>query len=354
MKTTYNFFQILLNDNLCFGYQGAFSDEITNRVIDLSEDNINLHEELSLMKNKVSFLMAECFQNIIRHGDFNKKGTVKTSTGFFLTRNVFGSFVIASANLIDNDEIPSLMEKLDKVNSLDKIELRALYLDILENEGISKKGGAGLGLVEMARKSGQKLKYSFVKVDDEHSYFYLQICLKKEEYKELPEIPIHVSQDFHREMNKNNILMIHKGNYSQETILPILKMIEDNMQSLSEPMLKKKRVYHILVEILQNISLHSLENEGIKQGVFMIGKKGDFYMISSGNYILNEKIQHLEKQLNEIIRLDSVSLKSLYIEKLKEENEELKHSSGLGLIDIARESSEKLKFKFFPVDNEKS
>lgn len=354
LKTTHSFFQNLQNDNLCFGYQGTFNDEITNRVIDLSENNINLHVELSKMKNKVSFLMAECFQNIVRHGELNKDAVKDSSesTGLFLTRNINDTFIISSGNLIHDNLVDDLSSKLEKVNALDLNELRSTYLDVLTKEGMSEKGGAGLGLLEMARRSKQKLEFAFKKMGKNLSFFYLQINFRKKEEK--LDIPIEEAIEFHQLMKKHYIMLFHKGNYSQESIIPILRMIEDNLHCQCEQLTIKKRVYHILVEVLQNISIHSCEVEGKKQGIFTIGKRNNKYVVTAGNYVSNEKIPSFRKQLQMISELNRPELKQMYLDKLREERVELRNNAGLGLIDIARESSEHIEFDFFEVDDRKS
>ncbi|PLX13230.1 MAG: hypothetical protein C0594_01485 [Marinilabiliales bacterium] len=354
LDTAYSLFEKLDSDNLCFGYQGHFNDEITNRVIDLNEENISHRGELTSMKKKVSFLMAECFQNIVRHGESTaKKIKKKVGKGLFLTRNIGDSFLISSANLIENSEISSLKIKLDQVNSLGKDELKSLYLDILQNEGISNKGGAGLGLIEMARKSGQKLEFHFEKYDENFSFFYLQICLQKKDAQKIRRIPIKEAIGFHVDMKEHNVLLIHKGNYSQDSIMPILTMIEDNLHSQSEQTIVKKRVYHIMVEILQNISLHSFGHDGIKQGLFLVGKQNGNYVISAGNFIESKKVKKFSSQLEAVAELDRPALKEMYLDKLIEERQEHINSAGLGLIDIARESSDNLRYKFYKVDDER-
>ena len=85
INTTYWFFERIKEDNLCLLYSGNFSDDITNKLIELSEYNINNINALSKMKKKASFLMAECFQNIVRHGE--KLGAETGNDGFFLTKN---------------------------------------------------------------------------------------------------------------------------------------------------------------------------------------------------------------------------------------------------------------------------
>jgi hypothetical protein len=70
---------------------------------------------------------------------------------------------------------------LDQINAVSKDELRELYKKILNNEQFSEKGGGGLGFIDIARKSGQKLNYSFKAVNDNVSFFSFQINIPKQE-----------------------------------------------------------------------------------------------------------------------------------------------------------------------------
>jgi hypothetical protein len=45
--------------------------------------------------------------------------------------------------------------------------LRRAYLEKMEEEGFSEAGGAGLGLLSMARKTGQPVTYRVEPLDDE-------------------------------------------------------------------------------------------------------------------------------------------------------------------------------------------
>jgi hypothetical protein len=50
-----------------------------------------------------------------------------------------------------------------------------MYKFILNHQKLSAKGGGGLGLVDIARKSGNKLEYEFFIYDDNYSFFNLTI-----------------------------------------------------------------------------------------------------------------------------------------------------------------------------------
>ena len=54
-----------------------------------------------------------------------------------------------------------------------------MYKDIIKNSDISDKGGAGLGFVDMARKSGRKLEFDFEKLDDNFSFFSLRTTISR-------------------------------------------------------------------------------------------------------------------------------------------------------------------------------
>ena len=358
INSTFWFFDRISEDNLCLLYNGNFSDDITNKLIELSEYNISNINGLSKMKKKASFLMAECFQNIVRHGEtLDGKEEVETNEGFFLTKNWQDIYYITSGNLIEANKIGNLKRQLEKVNSLDKDELKALYREVLENEEISDKGGAGLGLIEMARKSGQKLEYVFKDFDETYALFYNQIILKSalDDSLEKDSIAFEISEaiNYHQQMISEDILVINKGDFSQDAIFPVLQIIEENLQKKKKAVSKKK-IFHILVELLQNISRHCLKERDKKEGIFLIGRSDNYFVINTGNLIKNKEVDDLKKQLDYINNLNGKELKELYLNKLRERNIPNSRGAGIGLIDIARRLISPFNYSIQKIDDEKS
>jgi len=357
INTTYWFYDRIKTDNLCLLYNGVISDEITNKLIELSDYNINNVEGLSKMKKKASFLMAECFQNIIRHGEMINDLEKNKNNSFFLTRNWDDIYCIASGNLVVKKNIHKIEDQLKVVNRLNKDELRDLYLHVLEHHDISGKGGAGLGLIEMARKSGQKLQYTFEDYDKSMSYFYNQILLQSEDSNKessTTHAPISDAILFHKKMKEENILVVQKGDFAQESILPVLKIVDNNLKSVFKNSSSKKKVFHIIVELLQNISKHGFKNQKMSEGIILLGKTESDYTINAGNFIENNKVEALKNHLQDLNKLSSEDLKEFYFSKLKERYDPEKRGAGIGLIDIARRTSEPLVFNFEKIDNDKS
>jgi len=60
---------------------------------------------------------------------------------------------------------------LENVNTLSKPDLDILYKKQLKEGSLSKKGGAGLGFIDIKRKTGKNLEFHFLPVNKSHSFF---------------------------------------------------------------------------------------------------------------------------------------------------------------------------------------
>jgi len=61
------------------------------------------------------------------------------------------------------------------INTMDKEGLKEYYQNSLESSVVSSKGTAGLGMIDIARKSGNKLDFEFLNIDNERSFFCLNV-----------------------------------------------------------------------------------------------------------------------------------------------------------------------------------
>ena len=120
---------------------------------------------------KIFFISVETLQNMLLHGHKNNQG--EQHNFFILVKNGENLKVISS-NLVANASIPALEKQIQTINSFDDEKaLKAYYLEHLENNTMSEKGGAGLGFITIGMKSGNKLKVDFKKINDQFSLFTL-------------------------------------------------------------------------------------------------------------------------------------------------------------------------------------
>lgn len=160
-------------------------------------------------------------------------------------------------------------------------------------------------------------------------------------------------------MEKNNILLSFKGDITSELLTSILQIMENKMDNMQEEPKMKKKVYNVLVECLQNLYHHmdDVADTGgdiNRSAIFMIGKTNNSYTITTGNYILSENVHGLKSRLDEVNSLSKEELKEFYKKILNNGEMSLKGGGGLGMIDIARKTGEKLEYNFLEIDNKVS
>ena len=95
-------------------------------------------------------------------------------------KKVENGYRIITGNFVLGDNLEKLEEKIKRINRSTQEEIRELYKFILNHQRISAKGGGGLGLVDIARKTGNKLDYRFIKYNDKFSFFFLNILVTEE------------------------------------------------------------------------------------------------------------------------------------------------------------------------------
>ena len=174
----------IYDSNIMLMYKGELTFDLVSSVIESLENRIAEIELDKKVIRKFYSAATEWIQNLYHHmeevkADNETIASYDSKSGLLLVTARDKYFSILTGNFIPNYKIDGLKDRLDKINSLEKDELRALYKEILNNGEFSDKGTAGLGFVEIARKTGQKLSYKFQPVNDEYSYFTLQIRISR-------------------------------------------------------------------------------------------------------------------------------------------------------------------------------
>jgi hypothetical protein len=336
---------------LSLSYRGPFVDELTARIVDISENTIADNMGLPKINRKVSFLLVECFQNIIRHGE-TENGEAQSDSGMFNFKNVGGAYIINSVNFVRNEYVPQLKEMVEKINSLSQLELKELFKQQLVQSELTDKGGAGLGLIEIARKSGQKLVCEFEDLGNGLSHFHQQVTFQDDsEGGGVPKSYLAETKEMYEMMESQKVLLQYKGDFSQKSILPILNIVEENLVGTAQQRSMAKRVGHVLVEILQNISKHAEESEGIRDGIFLIGENETSIFVQAGNVVNDKEVSEFKKWLEELSEMSDEDLRIMHQTRMKESvTLEDKTKSGLGLIEIARAIAGPWHFQFDEVD----
>lgn len=334
----------IYGDELALAYAGRFSDSLTDKIIGMAEEYLQSDKELKKLRKRTSFLVAECFQNVVRHSSKDIESAQDPSgKESFLIRFHESKVFIASENTLPNEEVDALKKKLDEINHYSRDELKALQKESLEKGHMSEKGGAGLGLIEMARKTGNKLHYSFMSIDEDTSAFYLMIVLEEE--KDEAGFADYSAELIQNEfiinsMRSANSFLLYHGDFAQEIIGPVVEMIENNLDAIEGPLASKIKFYNAAIVSMQNISLLSLPEEERHLGTMTMGKTSKGYGVNALNPISKKAKKELSRLLEMIRRTPKPDLDEKIRKELNTGTLSLTADAAQGFIDLARVSKE--------------
>ncbi len=176
----YEFYKGFDSHEVTLAYEGEMNHQVmlsfTEQVIgkmDLQSESINL-------QNLVYHVLVECLQNISKHAfQTDVKSGAELNHGVLLVSNTSKAYHITTGNVIEKEKIPVLKKSLSGINSMGRKELDDLYKKQLKEGKLSKKGGAGLGFIDIKRKTCQKLDFHFLPVDNTHSFFLLTSTINR-------------------------------------------------------------------------------------------------------------------------------------------------------------------------------
>jgi len=358
LALAYQLFKDTQQDNLEYIYRGKFNTDITDNILSLAEESLKLSEQKLSIKKRVYFVMVEGLQNITRHQDITAKN-IPVKPGLFVLQRKKSSYFITTGNLIEKRNISILKSQLQRVNALSKDELNEFYKHHLNDGGFSGKGGAGLGLIEIARKSKGSLAFDFRKIKGKYYFFYLlnEIPFTEDEsyIKQAVEADSSVQniKDLHDILNREQISLNYSGIFNQDNLINLLGIIEKQMVGT---LITRNKTFNVMVEMLQNLVKHADQywiNEVLgKHGIFFIIENEDEFILTTGNYIKKEKTIDLSNHLFHVNSLDTKGLNDFYNRNLMNtERENKRLGAGLGIIDMRLKSLEKLDYNFEKVDD---
>jgi len=163
-----------------YKYRGEVSQDKINIALGTIEESLNLYDECNKIRKKVYNVFVESIQNLFHHVDNPPKAEEELAENFgviILVREVNPPYRISTGNFVKINRVSTIKDRIDQVNSMSEDEIKMLYREVLGNQQISQKGGGGLGIIDIVRKTGNKLEYSLYPFDDEYVFFELDVYI---------------------------------------------------------------------------------------------------------------------------------------------------------------------------------
>lgn len=346
--SAYDYYKMLAKDSFVLLYMGVFDDELTSILMDINDAG---KFEMKSSRKKISFLIAECFQNIVRHADEDSQNAVGFHLpAMFLLRNRKSMHYLVTTNVVKDQVRTKLSDSIDHLKTLSKAELKELYMEVFTQQSHSEKGGAGVGLIEMARKSGTAPTYKFESLGANLSNFFFQVNVVPSDIEnpELVDTSLDPAVKIYDRMMLDKVVLLQKGDFSKEAIMPLIQLFENNLALKAEDADVMRRVITLLVEMLENINEHAREVNGFREGIFYVVDKGEGqYEVNTGNFIPVSQSLILKERLDAVIKFAQSNNDTEDQPVTLSDGDKFEH--GNGLIEICRNSSGKLVYDFKPI-----
>jgi hypothetical protein len=171
---------VLRKQGIIFAYSGYVTEAVLSGVGDAIKQKLLFDDADTKTLRSVFAVFVEQMQNMIRYSAETAAGRDTESLvdgiryGVLTIGQENGDYVIYAGNLVQRSDVERLRARLSQIRAMNKEELRSLYKERLRGEPEEGSKGAGLGFMEIARRSSKPIEFDFTEVDDEHAFFTLK------------------------------------------------------------------------------------------------------------------------------------------------------------------------------------
>jgi len=160
-------------------YQGPLSFSTIDWLLSEFKRAARDHDLSFKTYKKMISVMIEALENISKYSD-QFQCNAELNSGFCPSCQISCSdslIEMETKNPVKKMDVSPLKSRIDHVNNRDKDELKELYKSTITNGEFSSKGGAGLGFIEMAKTTGNKLEYTFENLTKEYSLYTFRVSM---------------------------------------------------------------------------------------------------------------------------------------------------------------------------------
>jgi nitrate reductase assembly molybdenum cofactor insertion protein NarJ len=175
------FYQKMHDPEIMLTFKGSVTYDLVSALLTSIEPKLHHLESHLPTRKRLYNVLVECLQNVAHHSDdvATNDEDLNGKVTLLLVTSERDSYCVQTGNTILNSKVDDLKEWLEVINTLSPDELKTAYKKILDQGEPSAKGTAGLGFIDIARKSGQKFVYNFQRMNNDYSIFSFVINVPK-------------------------------------------------------------------------------------------------------------------------------------------------------------------------------
>lgn len=136
------------SDMVVFEHSGAVHTDLITNMLELVEAHSHAYGDPVMLRKRLIHVLVEAVDNMHRHA----LGILANASFALLVRNREG-YRFTTGNAVPFATAMLLSRRVEILNAMGAEDLKEHYMKLLANESRSSNGGAGLGLLTLARKS---------------------------------------------------------------------------------------------------------------------------------------------------------------------------------------------------------
>ncbi len=195
VQTLYDFKRDLSKRGIFLSFSGPISQDLMVEMGATLKQKMKLEDASKSSVLRVFAMVVENAQNIIHYSaekyprkKQNEKAcggedpvkcceSEELSLGIITVGYEEGYYFVLCGNMIENEKVKGLKEKLSKLQGMNKDELKQFYKAQRKQKPDKTSKGGGLGFIEMARKASRPIEFDFKKIDEDLSFFSVKIII---------------------------------------------------------------------------------------------------------------------------------------------------------------------------------
>ena len=168
-------------DEVMLSYKGTITSELITSILAFVEARFAEIKATPMVRRKIVSVLVEALQNIFHHDDkavqalpaLLHQPTQPDATVMVCQRGP--DYILITGNRVRAARAQELATRIGRINAMTREELNSNYQHILATRRKSSPTGSGVGFIDIARRSGQKIEYAMQKVDPDHYFFTMQV-----------------------------------------------------------------------------------------------------------------------------------------------------------------------------------
>ena len=180
----YQYNQMLMDNHISVIYSGPIwtggidgMAEMLQRRLDFDDISFNASQCVFsvFVEQMNNMLMYSAEKEYFERSD---NSYTAVSKGLFVLGIRDKTYFIQTGNVVTDSSAEFLKNRIDHLNTLDKKEMRQYFKERAkaDNDNPESKG-AGLGLIEIARRATSRIEYEFTPYGDGLSYFSMHVTI---------------------------------------------------------------------------------------------------------------------------------------------------------------------------------